>query len=314
MKWRGRRQSDNVEDVRGQGSGAGGGPFGGGGGFRMPGGGGGRGGGISIITLLIVGAIAWFVFGINPLQLMGMAGGGGVSLPGGAQTSPADPGVQQTRSPKQDELAQMSAVVLADTEDVWNEMFRRSGRTYKQPTLVLYSGSWPTACGQGDAAMGPFYCPGDNKVYIDLSFFEELGAKFGAAGDFAQAYVIAHEVGHHVQNLLGISAQTQRQRQQSDEETANRISVMVELQADCFAGVWAHHTQAKKQIMDPGDLEEALAAAAAVGDDTLQKRSRGFVVPESFTHGTSEQRKRWFTAGFQTGDVNRCDTFNAPQL
>jgi predicted metalloprotease len=320
MKWEGRRQSSNIEDRRGSsGRGGLGGMFGGRGsssGINFPMGNGSRsarGGGMSLWMIVIIGAVMWFVFGINPLALLGgMAGGSGMGVPGmnaspTEQTSTVTPG-------EADKMKQFVAVVLADTEDVWEQIFRASGKTYRQPSLVLFSGQTPTACGTGDAAMGPFYCPGDQKVYIDLVFFQELGSRFGAAGDFAQAYVIAHEVGHHVQTLLGISTQVARARQGASEEEANALSVRQELQADCFAGVWASLAERSKSILEPGDLEEALRAAAAVGDDTIQRKSRGIIVPESFTHGTAEQRQRWFTTGFQSGQVNSCDTFQASRL
>ena len=322
MKWEGRRQSSNIEDRRGSGGTGGlgglGSIFGGrssNSGINFPMGSGSRsakGGGMSLWMIVIVGAVMWFVFGINPLTLLGGMMGGGTSSPG-MNASPVEQ--SSTATPGEaDKMRQFVAVVLADTEDVWEQIFRASGETYRQPSLVLFSGQTPTACGTGDAAMGPFYCPGDQKVYIDLAFFKELGSRFGAAGDFAQAYVIAHEVGHHVQTLLGISTQVARARQGASEEEANALSVRQELQADCFAGVWASLAERSKSILEPGDLEEALRAASAVGDDTIQRKSRGVVVPESFTHGSAEQRQRWFTTGFQSGQVNSCDTFKADRL
>ena len=206
------------------------------------------------------------------------------------------------------------ATVLADTEDVWTEIFRARGGAYRDPRLVLFRGATATACGAGESAMGPFYCPADEKVYIDLGFYETLRTRLGAPGDFAQAYVIAHEVGHHVQKLLGISEKVDAMRRRANRTQANALSVRLELQADCFAGVWANHAQRTKQILEPGDLEEALNAASQIGDDTLQRRSRGTVVPESFTHGTSEQRVRWFRQGFDVGDVARCNTFQTSSL
>jgi predicted metalloprotease len=205
-------------------------------------------------------------------------------------------------------------VVLADTEDVWREQFRQLGTSYHDPKLVLFRQSWPTACGRGEAAMGPFYCPGDQKVYIDLDFYETLRTRLGAPGDTAQAYVIAHEVGHHVQNLMGITGQVDAMRGRISQAQQNALSVRLELQADCFAGVWVHHAQKARQLFEPGDAEEALTAAAAIGDDTLQRRSQGSVVPESFTHGSSAQRVSWFKRGIQTGSVQQCDTFQARSL
>lgn len=213
-----------------------------------------------------------------------------------------------------DEMGQFVSVVLADTEDTWNAIFRQMGRDYPEPTLVLFSGSVQSACGFAQAAVGPFYCPGDRKVYIDLSFYEDLRTKLKAPGDFAQAYVIAHEVGHHVQTVLGISEQVRAAGQGRSQEEANALSVRQELQADCFAGVWGHHAQRTRQILEPGDVEEALAAASAIGDDRLQMQSRGYVAPESFTHGSSEQRVRWFRRGFESGDAGACDTFAASRL
>jgi hypothetical protein len=224
------------------------------------------------------------------------------------QQQPAPP------PPAEDLLARFVSVVLADTEDVWTAQFRASGSAYREPRLVLFTGSVPTACGQGAAATGPFYCPGDEKVYIDLGFYDTMRARLGAPGDFAQAYVIAHEVGHHVQNLLGVTAQVDKMRGQVSEARMNALSVRVELQADCLAGVWAHHAQKARQVIEQGDVEEALNAASAIGDDTLQRRSAGTVVPESFTHGTSAQRVRWFRTGLEGGSVKRCNTFEAKEL
>jgi hypothetical protein len=203
------------------------------------------------------------------------------------------------------------SVVLADTEDTWHALFGKVGRSYREPTLVLFSGAVESACGSAEAAMGPFYCPGDQKVYLDLTFFDELHDRFGAPGDFAQAYVIAHEVGHHVQNLLGIAKQVQAARQQAGEREANALSVMMELQADCFAGVWGYHADKSRGLLEAGDIEEGLNAAAAIGDDRLQRQARGYVVPESFTHGSSAQRVRWFRQGLSSGDPNSCNTFAA---
>jgi len=289
------RESDNVEDRRGQ-SGRGM-P----GGIRI-----GRGGlGVGTIVLALV---ASYFLGIDPRVVMGVLGG----MEGGATTqvqAPAEPAGKPS-----DELGRFVAVVLADTEDTWRAIFRQGGETYREPKLVLFSGVYPTACGMGQSAAGPFYCPLDEKVYIDLSFFRQLHERFRAPGDFAQAYVIAHEVGHHVQKLLGIMEQTARLRQRMSEQEYNQVSVRVELQADCFAGVWAHHAHRERKILEPGDLDEALRAASAIGDDVLQKRSKGYVVPDSFTHGSAAQRVRWFRVGFDSGSMQACNTFEAREL
>lgn len=221
---------------------------------------------------------------------------------------------QRGTSPAEDRMADFVSVVLADTEDTWSAIFRQQGETYQEPTLVLFSGSVQSACGYAQAAVGPFYCPLDQKLYIDLSFYEDLQNRYQAPGDFAQAYVIAHEVGHHVQNLLGISGQVQRLQRQVSKTEANQLSVRLELQADCFAGIWAHNAQRSRQILEQGDIEEALNAASSIGDDRLQRQSRGYVSPESFTHGTSAQRVRWFTRGIQSGDPDQCNTFGATTL
>lgn len=218
---------------------------------------------------------------------------------------------QSTNPPANDEMAEFVSVVLADTEDTWHGLFQQSGQTYREPTLVLFRGAVESGCGYAEAAMGPFYCPLDEKVYIDLSFYQDLKNRFQAPGDFAQAYVIAHEVGHHVQNLMGISDKVQAVQRQVSEVEANQLSVRQELQADCFAGVWAHHAERSRQILEAGDIEEALNAASSIGDDRLQKQSRGYVVPESFTHGSSAQRVRWFKRGIQTGEPAQCNTFAA---
>jgi predicted metalloprotease len=294
MKWEGNRQSDNVEDAR---------TGGGGRGFPI---GGGRGLGLGSIAIALV---AGWIFGINPLTVLGVLSGldGGSAAPS-AQQSPA------TRPPAGDRAAAFVSTVLADTEDVWAAQFKQVGRTYQDPKLRLFRGSEPTACGQGDAAMGPFYCPGDRKVYIDLGFFDTLSQRLGAPGDFAQAYVIAHEVGHHVQNLLGISGKVDAMRGRVSATEQNALSVRLELQADCLAGVRAHDSQQGKGWLESGDVEEALQAASQIGDDTLQRRSRGTVVPESFTHGTSAQRMRWFQRGLQAGSLEQCNTFNNKPL
>ncbi len=291
MKWEGNRQSDNVEDRRGSGSG---------GGMRL---GGGRGIGLGTVAVALV---AGWVFGINPLTVLGLLGGGGVAP--SVQTGPA------AAPPASDRLAAFVSTVLADTEDVWQAQFRAMGGTYREPKLVLFSGRQATACGTGQSAMGPFYCAGDQKLYIDLGFYETMRTRMGAPGDFAQAYVIAHEVGHHVQNLLGITGKVDGMRGRVPEAEMNALSVRVELQADCLAGVWAHHAQQARRVIEQGDVEEALNAASQIGDDTLQRKSQGTVVPESFTHGSSAQRVAWFKRGLQGGSMKGCDTFNVRQL
>ncbi len=304
MRWQGRRQSSNIEDRRDDGGGMGG--FGGGAGPRigigMPGGR--RGGGLSIGAVVIILVVSWFL-GVNPLTLLG--GLGGVGDTGGSSL-----GTQQTGrvGTPADEPAQFVATVLADTEDTWGQIFANGGSRYQPPTLVLFTGQTSSACGFASAASGPFYCPGDRKVYIDLAFYRELRDRFHAPGDFAQAYVIAHEVGHHVQNLLGILPKVSAEQRQVDKVAANKLQVRTELQADCFAGVWAHMAD-KKGILDVGDIDEALNAAAQIGDDTLQKQAQGHVVPDSFTHGTAAQRSRWFKQGYTSGAVDSCDTFAA---
>ncbi|NVP57860.1 KPN_02809 family neutral zinc metallopeptidase [Mycoplana rhizolycopersici] len=306
MEWKGRRQSGNVEDQRGAG-GARSNPFGRGGGFRIPmGGGPRRTGGFSFGTIIFL-VVIYFVLrmmGVDLLQVLGEGGGGQTNLPGFEQTESGS----RANSPAQEETKQFMATVLAETEDVWNGIFQASGENYQEPKLVLFSGSIQSACGFASAASGPFYCPGDRKVYLDMSFFDELANRFDAAGDFAQAYVVAHEVGHHVQNLTGVLPQFNRARQSMSEAEANQMSIRVELQADCYAGIWGKYTE-QKGLLDTGDLQEALNAAVQIGDDTIQKRMQGYVVPESFNHGTSEQRMRWFKRGFDSGRVQDCDTF-----
>lgn len=293
MRWEDFRSSDNVEDRRGSG----------GGGFQMPGG---R-GGLGIGTIIIVGLVGW-ALGINPAIILG----GLEAINGGSapQQQQAAPRTTQQGAPK-DDLGRFAAAVLAQTEDVWTELFRADGKTYQDPKLVLFSGATRSACGGAQSAMGPFYCPLDQKVYIDLSFFQEMKNRFGAGGDFAQAYVIAHEVGHHVENLLGILPKVQQaQARASSRADANNLSVRVELMADCLAGVWAYHANARYRILEPGDVEEAMNAASAIGDDRLQKRAQGYAVPDSFTHGTSAQRVDWFTRGLKSGSMQKCNTFS----
>ena len=292
MKWEGNRQSDNVEDRRG----------GGGGGGRMVGG---RGIGVGTIVIALLGG---WLFGINPLTILGVLGGDGGAPSAQVQQAPDEtPGVD-------DPMKRFVKTVLADTEDVWRDVFTKGGATYSDPKLVLFRGATSTACGQGQSAMGPFYCPADQKVYIDLGFYETLKTRLGAPGDFAQAYVIAHEVGHHVQNLLGISNKVDQKRGQVSQAEFNALSVRLELQADCFAGVWAHHANNARQLLEQGDVEEAINAAARIGDDALQGSSGGAVVPESFTHGSSAQRQRWFANGLKNGSVKGCDTFSTRNL
>ena len=294
MKWEGERESDNVEDRRGAG---GFGGFGGG----LPGLGiGGRGIGIGTV---IVALLAGWIFGINPLTLLGILGGGGAPT---SQVSAPPSG-----PPADDPQSRFVRTVLASTEDVWRGVFQAGGTQYQPPRLVLFRGGTPTACGTGQTAMGPFYCPGDQRVYLDMEFFDTMRQRLGAPGDFAQAYVIAHEVGHHVQQLLGISEKVESARRAAGRQQGNALSVKLELQADCFAGLWGHHSQQAKQWLEQGDIEEALNAASQIGDDTLQRRSQGAVVPESFTHGSSAQRVQWFKRGFQSGRVNDCNTFEA---
>ncbi|WP_417408421.1 neutral zinc metallopeptidase [Hoeflea sp.] len=304
MDWKGRRQSDNIEDRRGS-SPRGRNPFGRGGGIRLPSGGMRR-SGLSFKTILIIGVIylGLKLIGIDPLQILAGRDPGGM-LGGQSQTE------RQVTPARQDEMTQFVATVLAETEDVWNGIMKSQGRDYPEPTLVLFSGAVRSACGNASAASGPFYCPGDQKLYIDLSFYDELAQRFEASGDFAQAYVLAHEVGHHVQNLIGVLPEFNRRRPSMSQSEENQMSIRVELQADCFAGIWGHYT-AQKGLLERGDLEEALNAAEQIGDDTLQRRTQGYVVPESFNHGTSAQRKEWFARGFDSGRLEACDTFNNP--
>jgi uncharacterized protein len=291
MKWEGDRESSNVEDRRGGG--------GGGGGFGI----GGKSVGIGTIAIALVASL---FFGVDPGTVIGMMGGG----------EPA-PQVQQRgpdAAPAADPETRRIRTVLAYTEDAWTPLFAAQGATYQPPKLVLFEGRTPTACGTGNSASGPFYCPGDSKVYIDLNFFRMMQQRFNVGGEFAEAYVIAHEVGHHVQNLIGVSDKVQNAQRQMSERQGNALSVKLELQADCFAGVWAFHTQKKEAFLEAGDVETALATATAIGDDAIQRKSQGTVVPDSFTHGSSAQRVRWFKRGMETGDVQQCNTFEAAQL
>lgn len=261
---------------------------------------GGRGIGIGTIVMALIA----MYFGVDPSAILNM--GQGMSQVSSEQSQPI---------PENDEMAKFVSKVLGSTEDTWSTIFQNSGHQYPAPKLVLFRGSTATACGAGQAAMGPFYCPADKKVYIDLSFYDEMKNRFNAPGDFAQAYVIAHEIGHHIQNLMGTSGKVQQARQSArNKAEANQYSVRLELQADCYAGVWAHHADGKNRILEKGDVEEAMTAAAAIGDDALQKQAQGYAVPDSFTHGTSKQRVRWFNQGLSAGDVNKCDTFNVTKL
>ncbi|NTF42624.1 neutral zinc metallopeptidase [Rhizobium rhizogenes] len=303
MDWKGRRQSDNIEDERGSSPMSGGG----GGGFRFPGGGLG-GGGLSLRTIIVL-VVIFLVLRAMGVDVMGLLQQSGVL--GGGSGYQQSTSAGSNRQPANDEMKQFVATVLADTEDTWTGIFKSMGQTYTDPKLVLFSGSFPSACGQASAATGPFYCPSDQKIYLDMAFFQQMKDQFGASGDFAQAYVIAHEVGHHVQDQLGILPKFNQARRNMSEVDANKMSVRIELQADCFAGIWGKFTQ-QKGILQAGDLEEALNAAQQIGDDTLQKRSQGYVVPDSFNHGTSAQRMKWFKQGFDSGKLTDCDTLNNP--
>jgi uncharacterized protein len=294
MLWKKGRRSDNVVDARGDGDGGGYG----GGGLRI----GGKGLSLGAVVLIVGFGL---LTGQDPMQILGQLAG--------QATGPAP--VQPRSTPASDDQTEFVRSILGDTEDTWQAIFKEGGRQYEDPTLVLFNGRVNSACGLASSAVGPFYCPGDRKVYLDTSFFNEMSQRFQAAGDFAQAYVIAHEVGHHVQTLLGISRQVDAARQQGQRlEGNNGLLVRQELQADCFAGVWANHAQQRLNWLEPGDVEEALNAANAIGDDRLQEQGQGRVVPDSFTHGTSAQRVKWFKAGFESGQLDRCDTFNAKQL
>ena len=286
MRWRDLRRSSNVEDRRDESP-----SVRGGGGIKL--------GGVGLVLVMV----ASLIFGVDPTQVLSLLGGG--------STATAPQQTQQRKAPPaNDPNADFVAAVLGDTEDTWSQLFQAQGGQYARPKLVLFRDAAQSACGFASAAVGPFYCPGDHQVYLDLSFFQELSQRFGAPGDFARAYVIAHEIGHHVQNLTGISAKVQAQRRQLPEAQANALSVLVELQADCLAGVWGHYAQ-RRGVLEPGDIEAAMKAASAIGDDRLQRQARGYVTPDSFTHGTSEQRMRWFSRGLKTGDVKECNTFMA---
>ena len=287
MRWRLGRRSSNVEDRRH---------------VRMPRGRRAAGGGIGLLVIIIIAIL----LGADPSKLLNDS-----TYVDSSQNTNYD---QSATSSGNDELADFVSVVLADTEDTWNDIFREYGSRYQEPNLVLFSGAVESACGYAQSAMGPFYCPRDQKVYIDLSFYRDLKYQLGAPGDFAQAYVIAHEVGHHVQNLFGISEQVYKARQRLNKTEGNRLSVMQELQADCFAGVWAHNADKARDILEQGDIEEGLNAASSIGDDRLQKQSQGHVTPDSFTHGSSEQRVRWFKTGIKSGNVSSCNTFEAEVL
>ena len=295
VDWRGRRKSSNVEDRRGQSPGR-----------RVRRGGGGikLGGGAMILI-----AIVAVLMGQNPLEILGLLSSGG-----GAAVSVDSGTNRNTAPPPNDEASEFMSVILADTEDTWHQLFAAEGQRYREPTLVLFSDAVQSACGFNSAAVGPFYCPADQQVYIDLTFFRELSRRFGAPGDFAQAYVLAHEVGHHVQNLLGISTQVHQLRQRSSERESNALSVRMELQADCLAGVWAHHAATQRQMLENGDIQEGLRAAAAIGDDQMQRHAGRAISPESWTHGSSDQRVRWFRRGMESGDMAVCDTFAVRDL
>ena len=305
MKWQGRERSSNIEDRRGQRTGGGlgglGGLGGGRGGIRIPTGGRGSRGGISsLIGIVVVLGIIWVATGQNPLDML--TGGSGMGTTSSATST-------QLPAEGEDELADFVGVVVKETEDLWNEQFAAIGENYPEPTVVLFTDQVNSACGMADSSVGPFYCPGDSKVYIDLSFYDQLHRQFGAPGDFAQAYVLAHEVGHHIQNLTGVLPEFNQMRQSMSQEEANAYSVRVELQADCYAGVWANYA-GQQNLLDNGDIEEALNAANQIGDDTLQKRMQGFAVPKTFNHGTSAQRKAWFERGYRSGNPGDCDTFS----
>jgi len=284
MRWRGERQSDNVEDRRGMSVSRGA-----------------KVGGISGLGLVAI-VVVSLLLGVDPTMILQQVG----------QGLPSSTTIEESAQPAaNDDMRNFVAVVLAETEDVWNEQFNKAGRTYQEPKLVLFSGAVDSACGFAQSATGPFYCPADYKVYLDLAFFDELHSRFGASGDFAQAYVIAHEIGHHVQAQLGIIQKVTQLQARASSSEKNKLNVLLELQADCLAGMWAHQAQKKRDILEEGDLEEGINAASAVGDDRIQKKAQGYVVPDSFTHGSSAQRVSWFKRGFEQGNFQACDTFNA---
>ncbi|HHX34245.1 MAG TPA: neutral zinc metallopeptidase [Gammaproteobacteria bacterium] len=292
MRWKKARRSDNVVDKRGKGGAVGG-------------------KGLSLAAVAVI-VIVGLLSGQDPMQIVGNIAGQAIQQ-GGINTGGSSGNTQSV--PSNDPQSEFVRAILGDTEDTWRALFQQTGKNYKDPTLVLFSGSVRSACGFADSAVGPFYCPADQHVYLDLAFFKEMEQRFAATGEFAQAYVIAHEVGHHVQTLLGISARVQTARQRGERMSGpNGLLVRQELQADCFAGVWAHHAQQRHAWLEPGDLKDALNAAQAIGDDRLQKQAQGYVVPDSFTHGTSAQRERWFSQGYKTGNVSQCDTFAAQRL
>jgi predicted metalloprotease len=309
MRWDDFRRSDNVEDDRGEGGG-----FGGGGGMSM------GGGGLGIGTIIVLGLLGW-ALGIDPRILIGgadilMGGGSGAQV---EQRAPQQPQRSGPAAPPSDQTGQFIAAILGNSEDVWGDIFKESGQSYRPPKLRMFSGVTRSACGTAQSAMGPFYCPNDQRIYLDTSFFSDLERRFrgcsGKACEFAQAYVITHEVGHHIQNLLGVLPNAQRQQQAAGSRAdANRIQVRIELQADCFAGVWANRSNQKWKFIEPGDVEAAMQTAAAIGDDRLQRQMQGTVVPDSFTHGSSAQRQRWFSTGLKEGKVSACNTFNAPNV
>jgi uncharacterized protein len=311
MKWRGRQQSSNIEDRRSQGGGGlgglgglGGSPFGRGGGIRLPTGGGrgSRGGIGGLIGMVVVLGLVWVLTGTNPIDM----------LTGGSTTGPSSSASSRSQLPasgEESELRDFVGVVVKETEDLWTEVFSQQNEDYPEPTVVLFSNAVSTGCGEADSSTGPFYCPNDQQVYIDLSFYDQLREQFGAPGDFAQAYVLAHEVGHHIQNITGVLPEFNQQRQSMSQEDANAYSVRIELQADCYAGVWANYA-GQQNLVEQGDFEEALNAAEQIGDDTLQKRMQGFAVPKTFNHGTSAQRQTWFERGYQSGNPGDCDTFS----
>lgn len=287
MRWRGERESDNIEDRRGMSLSRG---------VKV--------GGISGLGLVALVVVGMFL-GIDPSTILQI----GQNIPSSSVSTG-----QAVRPPVKDDMSRFVSVVLAETEDVWNDVFQKSGRKYQEPKLVLFSNAVESACGMAGSAVGPFYCPADQKVYLDLAFFDELHSRFGASGDFAQAYVIAHEVGHHVQTLLGVTQKVSNLQSRSSRAARNKLSVMLELQADCLAGMWAHQAQKMRNVLEEGDIEEGLNAASAVGDDRIQKRTQGYVVPDGFTHGSSEQRVRWFKRGFEQGRMQACNTFKTDPL